>query len=1107
MAPTRPYVCACCERGFTSQRALTVHENGCRVIAERDRARFVPQRRRIHARGARQTITEPRESVPLDQSRDHSRVEDNFNLPVSTDGVHDTYNAGPSSTHSGASPTSVAPQPAHPVTRSHARRILENYRDTFDALPEAPPPLPEPPALTIPHPTPSARTRTRLVPFETPVDSFGRFRIYTSKPHTVPDGCAMLEDYTDNNTPLDTPSKSPPCTSINDAISPCPNLSTFYLLRWFWKQNSNSIASREDLIRNVLLRPGFNPADLAGVNLKDIDKKLSNAPTLPPPDSNEPFTAGKGWTERSVPIQVPMPRGAGARTSGAATARAGHRIQVPGLHSRTILQGIRKGFSQSDRKYFHHEPYHSMWIPPGAPRSKAQTLMDKIYTSPVMIEAHKEIQQLKISNEKCTLPRVCAAVMFGSDAAQLGPFSTKKAWMLYMWLGNFSKYKRCKPNSGACFDLAHIPSLPDSVKDKITKLNGRPPSATLLTHLRRELMHSVMQELLDAKFLQAWQHGIVIKCADGITRRVFPRIFTYSADYPERMFVVDLLHEIELGVWKSLLTHLIRIIHGCGSSTVAEFNRRFRKVPTFCNSTIRKFSEDVASLKRLAARDLEDILQCCMPVFKGLLPDSIDSQVQHLLFTLAYWHGLAKLRQHTSTTLKVLSRVTAQLGDELRTFQDATKDMEVYETAQEYNARQRRSAKAAQHQQTTTKNTARKLCTLNLNTPKFHTVGHYVATELQHRKIKAQWFRTNMHNAITQMTQIGDRGDALDLIQARLNELSKRGSGAKVQPNERLGAFNSDQPDFIGQSDRAEDAISIHLWLQENSQEQSVKHFMRSLKQHLLARITGDAEFSELGKLSFLNDRMYVHATLQINYTSYDVRRQHDVINSRTSSRYVLLPNDTTNNPSAHPFLYARVLGIYHARVKFCNRPPKRMDFLWVRWLDYDDSAPGGWEISRSDRVHYGQCRNDAELIDAFGFVDPRDVIRACHLIPDFNSGRVEDSISIVCDDEEGDWKYHSVNRFVDRDMLMRYLGGGVGHLTQSTQTTYTMEAMEEDTDAGEIEHGSIDGEDDILEDRDEEEVEDDVEEGFDNDDEVEGGSDGEGTTDDEDFDEGLYEL
>jgi Plavaka transposase len=34
--------------------------------------------------------------------------------------------------------------------------------------------------------------------------------------------------------------------------------------------------------------------------------------------------------------------------------------------------------------------------------------------------------------------------------------------------------------------------------------------------------------------MHAYEHGIVIDCADGIRRRIFPRFFTYSADYPEK---------------------------------------------------------------------------------------------------------------------------------------------------------------------------------------------------------------------------------------------------------------------------------------------------------------------------------------------------------------------------------------------------------------------------------------------------------------------------------------------------------------------------------------------------------------------------------------------
>lgn len=55
-----------------------------------------------------------------------------------------------------------------------------------------------------------------------------------------------------------------------------------------------------------------------------------------------------------------------------------------------------------------------------------------------------------------------------------------------------------------------------------------------MTHCHRELMHEQWRILLDDEFLDAWQHGIVMMCFDGILRRFYPRIFTYAADYPEK---------------------------------------------------------------------------------------------------------------------------------------------------------------------------------------------------------------------------------------------------------------------------------------------------------------------------------------------------------------------------------------------------------------------------------------------------------------------------------------------------------------------------------------------------------------------------------------------
>lgn len=47
-------------------------------------------------------------------------------------------------------------------------------------------------------------------------------------------------------------------------------------------------------------------------------------------------------------------------------------------------------------------------------------------------------------------------------------------------------------------------------------------------------MQEVWRILLDDEFVYAWINGIEVECGDGIRQRIYPRIFTYSADYPEK---------------------------------------------------------------------------------------------------------------------------------------------------------------------------------------------------------------------------------------------------------------------------------------------------------------------------------------------------------------------------------------------------------------------------------------------------------------------------------------------------------------------------------------------------------------------------------------------
>jgi len=55
-----------------------------------------------------------------------------------------------------------------------------------------------------------------------------------------------------------------------------------------------------------------------------------------------------------------------------------------------------------------------------------------------------------------------------------------------------------------------------------------------MTHCRREVLQAQWEILLDDEFLEAYKHGLVIVCCDGVMRRFYPRILTYSADYLEK---------------------------------------------------------------------------------------------------------------------------------------------------------------------------------------------------------------------------------------------------------------------------------------------------------------------------------------------------------------------------------------------------------------------------------------------------------------------------------------------------------------------------------------------------------------------------------------------
>jgi hypothetical protein len=88
-----------------------------------------------------------------------------------------------------------------------------------------------------------------------------------------------------------------------------------------------------------------------------------------------------------------------------------------------------------------------------------------------------------------------------------------------------------------------IQAIPKYTKQSLTSLvffenthTNHRTTLTVLCLFKMFAMHlgSLALLLLDALFCEAYINGTVIWFSDGIEHLVFPRIFTYSADYPEK---------------------------------------------------------------------------------------------------------------------------------------------------------------------------------------------------------------------------------------------------------------------------------------------------------------------------------------------------------------------------------------------------------------------------------------------------------------------------------------------------------------------------------------------------------------------------------------------
>jgi hypothetical protein len=155
---------------------------------------------------------------------------------------------------------------------------------------------------------------------------------------------------------------------------------------------------------------------------------------------------------------------------------------------------------------------------------------------------------------------------------------------------------------------------------------------------------------------------------------------------------------------------------------------------------------------------------------------------------------------------------------------------------------------------------------------------------------------------------------------------------------------------------------------------------------------------------------MYKHEVMRINFTTYDMRRAQDSININTPHAFIMaLAHEDEGEDDWHPYLYAQVLGIFHVNIRLSDcTEAERVDFLWVHWFGRDLDHIGGFETRRYHRI--GPL--DPNSPSSYVFLDPRDVLRAVHLIPAF--AICEPSPDSEADKNRTEWKYYYVSMYVN---------------------------------------------------------------------------------------------
>ena len=380
-------------------------------------------------------------------------------------------------------------------------------------------------------------------------DSFGVFRKYSSIPSHNPDDIDPFDnlpsippriDPASIGSDLNISSARHNSNPLADSKNPTEDL----LLGWWSEGSCDGIASLDRLVK-CLTSPHFDPSQLKDFSAVSAVRRFEKQHCSSNPGTT--LEPGDGWKVGSVKIRLPC-------TKVKQHEEDAPEFTVDGILYRDVAEVITKELQDPDSfERLHLKPFEEWWKPSGS--DDPVRVYSDVYTSDAMLEADRKLQEsLKVTGSAGPhLETFIVSVGLYSDSTNLTAFSHASLWPMYMYIANESKYSRAKPTSFSAHHIAYLPTvqnlvvylsfvvfltffpqLPDSIKEFYHECYGVYPTADMLAHLKRELIHASLRLIFRGSFADAQNNGRITRCADDIVRRWLLQLIFHSADYIEK---------------------------------------------------------------------------------------------------------------------------------------------------------------------------------------------------------------------------------------------------------------------------------------------------------------------------------------------------------------------------------------------------------------------------------------------------------------------------------------------------------------------------------------------------------------------------------------------